>query len=77
MSKPSVYAASDERKRIGRRTWRYALGLWLKRKPGPVKALQFAIDCAYSAGYSDGHEDQMKCRIRDAQECREKNGRHL
>ncbi len=34
------------------------------------EAIEQVIDTAYGCGYAEGHEDQMKMRIMDAQEAR-------
>jgi hypothetical protein len=54
---------------------------FISAKPRTTRALREKIrvelNAAYAKGYSEGHEWQMKMRIQDAKECREKNGRHL
>lgn len=60
--KPSIYATEKSRGTIAGGLWRRALKLYEERGTGYIAAIRFALGCAYAAGYSDGHEDQMKMR---------------
>lgn len=56
--------------------WRAIVGLVQRGKMRQaLAAYDTAINAAQARGYGEGHEDQMRMRIRDAQERREKGGR--
>lgn len=65
------------RNRKARKAWRSSLALYEAKGTGHIRSLEQALEDAYHLGYSEAHEWQMRARVQDAQECREKNGRHL
>lgn len=70
--RPNQWGDTAGQKEIAKRAWRRLIGRRLRK--GITDELAFIIGCAYSAGYRDAHDWQMKQRVRDAQECREKHG---